>query len=85
MEDNSVAEKEEYKAIGLCGFYSKLFEKEEGVGGLRENIIMRLVIEIDIRSQRVRNVYSKKYQTSSLGNMLGAFYWQLPMGINDTG
>ena len=55
------------------------------MGGLRENIIMRLVIEIDIRSQRVRNVYSKKYQTSSLGNMLGAFYWQLPMGINDTG
>ena len=58
VDDNSVAENEEYKAIGLCGFYSKLFEKEEGVGGLREHIIMILVIEIDIRSQWVKNMYS---------------------------
>ena len=36
VEDNFVAEKEEYKQIGPCGFYCKLFEKDEDAGFERE-------------------------------------------------
>ena len=38
VKDNITEEKEDYKAIGICGFDNKLFEEEEGVGwggGLR--------------------------------------------------
>ena len=32
VKDNVIKEKEDYKAIGLCGFDYKLFEEEEGGG-----------------------------------------------------
>ena len=32
MKDHIIDEKEDYKAIGLSGFYYKLFEEEEVVG-----------------------------------------------------
>ena len=32
VKDNTIEEKEDYKAIGLNGFDYKLFEEEEGVG-----------------------------------------------------
>ena len=34
VKDHIINEKEDYKYIGLCGFYYKLFEEEEG-GGTR--------------------------------------------------
>ena len=37
MKDRIINEKEDYKYIGLRGFYCKLFEEEEG-GGTREGL-----------------------------------------------
>ena len=37
VKDNIIDEKEQYEAIGICGFYYKLFDEEEGVGN-REGI-----------------------------------------------
>ena len=33
MNNHIIDEKEQYQAIGLCGFDYKLFEEEEGGGG----------------------------------------------------
>ena len=37
MKDHIIDEKEDYKYIGLRGFYYKIFEEEEG-GGTREGL-----------------------------------------------
>ena len=37
VKDHTIQEKEQYKAIGLCGFDYKLFEEEEG-GGVRQRL-----------------------------------------------
>ena len=37
VKDNIIEEKNQYKAIGLCGFGYKLFE-EEGISGVREEL-----------------------------------------------